>query len=100
MPRHRVRLVGAGSTQSLMADHPIVLEFLTEHHFLIVLFGAFFFGESVIITASSLAAQNDWSMGSIALGAFVGTVASDTIWFLLGGWLRRVSDRLGYLRER
>lgn len=73
---------------------------LANPYFFVVFAGAFFFGETVIITASSIAAREEWSVFVVALAAFLGTISSDTLWFLLGGWLRLKSERIPAVRKR
>lgn len=57
------------------------MESLALHKSWIVFVGTFFLGESVVLTASALAAQGSWSVMVVAAWAFAGTVASDTLWF-------------------
>lgn len=59
----------------------MVIESLALHKSWIVLVGTFFLGETVVLAAAALAAQGSWSMTAVAGWAFVGTVASDTLWF-------------------
>ena len=47
-------------------------------------FGAFLFGDSVILTTAYLAGQQHWSPISIVLAMFLGTAAADTLWFFAG----------------
>jgi membrane protein DedA with SNARE-associated domain len=49
--------------------------------------GAFFFGDSVIVTSAYLAGQFDWSPIPLFLVALLGTVLSDTLWYLFGAHL-------------
>jgi membrane-associated protein len=68
-------------------------------------------GETVILAAVIVATQGDWSLTEVVLWCFVGTVASDALWFRLAGvvdtrWLQRrgASDRhrrtVAWLRRR
>lgn len=85
-----------------METLPLV-ELLSSYHIPATFVGAFFFGESVIITAAYLTAQLHWSVALVVLAAFLGTVVSDTIWFFVGRLLeRRLSrtERFGRQRER
>lgn len=49
-----------------------------------IFLGSFFFGETVILTAAFLAGEGTWSISSVFWLSLVGTVASDSIWFLFG----------------
>lgn len=51
-------------------------------------------GETVILAAVIVATQGEWSLTEVVLWCFVGTVASDALWFRLAGvvdarWLQR-----------
>ncbi len=72
-----------------MIDSNLITQLLTAYHLPAVFVGAFFFGESVIITATYLAIQLGWSPITLALAALAGTVTSDTIWFLLSDTILR-----------
>ncbi len=63
-------------------------------------FGAFFFGETVIISSALIVFSQDLSV-SIAFGiAFLGTILSDTVWFLLGtSVVRKRLERNGTWRK-
>lgn len=54
--------------------------------------GAFFFGETVVMTAAYLAAQLDWSIPPLFLAALLGTLAADSAWYYggtrLAGWMQ------------
>ena len=56
-----------------------------------VFLGTVVLGESVILAAAALAAQGSWSIWSVAVAAFTGTILSDAMWFLLAG---RLVDRI------
>lgn len=49
-----------------------------------IFFGAFFFGETVILAASFLAAEGVWSLNNVFWLSLLGTVVSDIIWFYAG----------------
>lgn len=49
-----------------------------------IFLGSFFFGETVIITASFLSGQGVWSLSNVFWFSLAGTVISDAIWFLFG----------------
>jgi len=42
-------------------------------------------GETVVLAAVIVASQSSWSMAEVVLWCFVGTVASDWVWFRLAG---------------
>lgn len=50
-----------------------------------VLPGTFVLGESIVLSAAALAAQGAFPVWMVALWAFVGTVASDNVWFRVLG---------------
>lgn len=49
-----------------------------------IFLGAFFFGETVIITAAFLSGQGIWSLSNVFWLSLAGTVISDGVWFLFG----------------
>ena len=61
-----------------------IVNLLATYQLPAVFFGAFFFGETVILTAAFLAGQGTWSIESVFWLSFAGTVISDSLWFLLG----------------
>lgn len=56
---------------------------MTSYHSWIILAGTFVFGDSIVLAASGLAAHGQWSVGSVILWSFLGTLISDTMWFKL-----------------
>jgi membrane protein DedA with SNARE-associated domain len=60
---------------------------LTAYRLPAVFFGAFFFGDSVVLTAAYLAGQLQWPVVPIFLAAFLGTAVADTMWFFAGVFL-------------
>jgi membrane protein DedA with SNARE-associated domain len=60
---------------------------LTVYRIPTVFFGAFFFGDSVVLTAAYLAGQLQWPVVPIFLAAFLGTAVADTMWFFAGVFL-------------
>lgn len=75
-------------------------EFLATHHAWIVFFGAFFLGETLILTASALAAHGHFSVFAVVIWAYLGTVLSDGMWFLLARPAKLFFDRSGRGRVR
>ncbi len=74
---------------------------LTTHQIASVFVGAFFFGDSVILTSAYLAGQLAWSPLPIFLAALAGTVLSDTLWFFFGRFFAARFSNLKFLkRER
>jgi membrane protein DedA with SNARE-associated domain len=72
----------------MFAQIPFI--FLLPANLLLAVFlGAFFFGDSVIITLSYVAAQRGWSVWHVFLGAFAGTLISDIMWYYFGRRLAR-----------
>lgn len=61
-----------------------IASYLMAYHLPAIFVGSFFFGETVILTASFLAAQGWWSPFVVFGLSLIGTLASDIIWFLLG----------------
>src|SRR3989344_7628269 len=61
-----------------------IINLLTTYQLPAIFIGAFFFGETVILAAAFLAGQGIWSVESVFWLSLAGTVASDSLWFLLG----------------
>lgn len=61
-----------------------VIEFLSQYDASIIFLGSVFFGESVIIAASYVAAQGVWGIPLVFIYAFLGTILSDSLWFWIG----------------
>ena len=68
-------------------------EFLGQHYSWIIFFGAFIFGETVIIPAAALAAQGHFGVFALAGWGYAGTFVSDAIWFLLASPVGRFLER-------
>lgn len=60
---------------------------LTAYQVPSIFAGAFFFGDSVILTGAYVAGQLGWSPIPLFVAALLGTMAADTLWFLFGGQL-------------
>jgi len=60
---------------------------LISYQAVAIFLGAFFFGETVIITSAFLAVQGLWSIKIVFWLALVGTVVSDALWFFFGHYL-------------
>jgi len=74
---------------------------LTTYQVPSVFVGAFFFGDSVILTSAFLAGQLSWSPVPIFLAALTGTIVSDTLWYLFGRYFAgRFSYTTFFRRER
>ena len=61
-----------------------IVSLLVTYQMPAIFLGAFFFGETVILTAAFLAGQGIWSVASVFWLSLVGTVVSDSLWFVLG----------------
>ncbi|KKT86899.1 MAG: hypothetical protein UW86_C0015G0003 [Microgenomates group bacterium GW2011_GWA1_Microgenomates_45_10] len=61
-----------------------IISLLSTYQLPAIFLGAFFFGETVILTAAFLAGQGTWSIESVFWLSLAGTVISDSLWFLLG----------------
>lgn len=83
-------LVGGPPRLNLLTG---VSDLLGQNHSWIVFFGAFFFGETMIIPAAALAAQGHFSIFAVAGWGYAGTVVSDSIWFVSSGPARRFLER-------
>lgn len=65
-----------------MAD--TIIHYLQIYQLPAIFAGSFFFGETVVISAAFLAGQHLWSVWNVFWICFLGTVISDTLWFILG----------------
>jgi membrane protein DedA with SNARE-associated domain len=65
-----------------------------------VLIGSFFFGESVIISSGFLSATGLWPIQNVYILALIGTIVSDSVWFLCGHLLLSKTQRLQQSSER
>ncbi len=61
--------------------------------------GAFFFGDSVILTTAYLAGQQHWSPVPIFLAMFLGTAVADTLWFFAGVVMTKWSANMSFMRN-
>ncbi len=73
---------------------------LAEHHAWIIFFGTFFFGETIVLTAAGLAAHGHFSVWSVVVWSYLGTVISDGGWFLLARPVARYLDKDRVRRQR
>ncbi len=76
-----------------------LLALLSVYRLSVVFFGAFFFGDSVILTAAYIAGQESWSIVPILLMAFLGTATADTLWFLFGVVLARRFNNVTFMQK-
>lgn len=71
-----------------------IITFLITYRLPAIFVGAFFFGETVILAAAFLAGQGTLNISYVFILAFLATVISDTVWFLLAkkilAWLNRL----------
>lgn len=70
-----------------------VISLLTTYQLPAIFLGAFFFGETVIISAAFLAGHGVWSLYTVFLLSFLGTIISDSLWFLFGSTILRFLTR-------
>ena len=62
---------------------PQPVTWLSSYHSWIILVGTFVFGDTVVLAAAGLAAHGQWSVWAVVAWAFMGTLASDSMWFKL-----------------
>lgn len=75
--------------------------YLIAHRFIAIFFGAFFFGDGVLLTAAYLAGQYDWAPAPLFFAAFMGTFIADSLWFFAGTYMARTfADSKFMVRER
>lgn len=72
---------------------------LTAYQLPTIFVGAFFFGDSVILTGAYVAGQLSWSPIPLFLAAFLGTMASDTLWFVFGAQLLARFSHARFLKK-
>jgi len=60
----------------------VLLGSVAFHQSWIIFVGTLFLGESVLIAYAALSAQGGWSVTTVAVWAFAGTLVADTAWFL------------------
>ncbi len=70
-----------------------ILALLTAYHLPAIFLGSFFFGETVIISAAFLAGQGLFSPMTVFWLSLLGTVASDSLWYLFGQKLLTIFHR-------
>lgn len=68
-----------------------IIHYLQVYQLPAIFAGSFFFGETVVISAAFLAGQHFWSVWNVFWICFLGTVISDTLWFVLG---RRMTTKI------
>lgn len=67
-----------------MEINATAIQLLSLYQMPSIFFGAFFFGETVIISAAFLAAEGLWSIYTVFWLSLLGTIVSDSLWFFLG----------------
>ncbi len=78
----------------------LIVSFLSDYQLPAIFLGAFFFGETVILTAAFLAGQGLWGVGNVVLLSLLGTLAADTLWFLFGKGTFRLAHRWEAYRRK
>lgn len=81
-------------------DDSVIISFLTQYKLVAIFLGSFFFGEAVVLAATFLSAEGLWSPGIVFSLSFLGTIAADTVWFLLGRKLITFASRWEWVRAR
>ncbi len=71
----------------------IIVNLLSFYQLPAIFWGAFFFGETVVITAAFLSAQGIWSLLNVFWLALAGTLISDALWFLFGKSFLKLLNR-------
>jgi len=77
-----------------------IINLLTTYQLPAIFVGAFFFGETVILTAAFLAGQGIWSLESVFWLSLVGTITSDSLWFFLGQTFFKFTYRWERYRDK
>lgn len=67
-----------------MISSDAIINLLSLYQLPAIFIGSFLFGETVIITAAFLSAQGLWSPINVFWLSLVGTIASDSLWFIFG----------------
>jgi len=70
-----------------------IISLLSTYQLPAIFLGAFFFGETVILTAAFLAGQGTWSIKSVFWLSLAGTVISDSLWFFGGQSFFKLTKR-------
>jgi membrane protein DedA with SNARE-associated domain len=74
--------------------------YLTEYKALTLFLGAFFFGETVILSAVFLGMSGAWSLLDVFLYGLLGTFAADMAWFVFGRRFLGRTRRWQRLKEK
>lgn len=61
-----------------------IIQYLIGHSQLLIFAGAVFFAESVILSLSFMSGQGLWSIESVFIWSLLGTIVSDTFWYVCG----------------
>lgn len=77
-----------------------VIQLLSIYQMPSIFFGAFFFGETVIITAAFLASEGLWSIYTVFWLSLLGTIVSDSLWFFLGQRMLGMTNRWKKNKEK
>lgn len=72
---------------------------LTDYQLPTIFLGAFFFGDSVILTGAYLAGELSWSPVPIFIAALLGTVISDTLWYFFGRYFSSRFSHIAFLKK-
>lgn len=77
-----------------------IFSLLSNHAEPLIFLGAFFFGETVIITAAFLATQGVVSLEAVFLFSLAGTLVADIVWFYVGRSALTVTRRFAVYKEK
>ena len=72
---------------------------LTVYQIPTVFLGAFFFGDSVILSGAYLAGELGWSPIPVFLTALAGTITADTLWFVFGKYFAGRFSQVKFLKK-
>lgn len=70
-----------------------IIHILSLYQLPAIFLGAFFFGETIIITAAFLSAQGIWTPMNVFWLSLAGTIMSDSLWFFFGQYILNITHR-------
>jgi len=78
----------------------IITQYLIAYQLPAVFVGAVFFGETVLLAATFLAAEGVWSVYTVFVIFVVGTIIADVAWFAFGEQVMHYARRWDAVRTR
>ena len=81
-------------------EQSLVISLLSRYELPAIFLGAFFFGESVILAATFLAAEGVWPLYGVFWLSLTGTLVADCMWFLLSKPLFAYLNRWGGIEAK